>query len=76
VRASGIAHLAGCAKLAELRFDGGLINDSDIDSIAGLKSLRWLVLCQTRVTRAGRDRLSKLRPDAAIHWSESAMISR
>lgn len=76
VRACGIAHLAGCAKLSELRFDGGLIDDSDIESIAGLKSLRWLVLCQTRVTRAGRDRLTKLRPDAAIHWSESAMISR
>ncbi len=69
VRAAGIAKLDASRSLTELRFDGGSIDDSDIDSVAGLKSLKWMVFYQTRVTNAGRDRLISLRPDAAIHRS-------
>jgi len=69
VRAAGIEKLGVSSTLAELRFDGGMIDDSDIESLAGLKSLKWMVFYQTKVTNAGRDRLLALRPDIAIHRS-------
>lgn len=68
VRGPGIAKLAG-STITELRFDDGLVDDTDLDALASLKSIRWLVLFQTGVTRSGRDRLMKLRPDAVVHWT-------
>lgn len=73
IRGAGIAKLAASETLSELRFDGGKIDDSDIDALANLASLKWLVLSQTRVTQQGRDRLVELRPDTAVYWSESAL---
>ncbi|MDB5345508.1 MAG: RNI-like protein [Schlesneria sp.] len=73
VRRQGIAKLADSQTLNELRFEGGLIDDSDIDACAELPLLKWLILPQNSLTRAGRDRLSKLRPDLAVEWTESLM---
>jgi Leucine-rich repeat (LRR) protein len=73
VRREGIAKLADSQTLTELRFEGGQIDDSDIDACAELQRLKWLILPQNSITRAGRDRLLKLRPDLAVEWTESLM---
>jgi Leucine-rich repeat (LRR) protein len=73
VRREGIAKLADCQTLTELRFEGGQIDDSDINACAELPRLKWLILPHNSITRAGRDRLSKLRPDLAVEWTESLM---
>lgn len=73
VRREGIARLADSQTLSELRFEGGQIDGSDIDACAALPALKWLILPQNSITRAGRDRLSKSRPDLAVEWTESLM---
>jgi Leucine-rich repeat (LRR) protein len=75
VRSPGIAKLNAISTLRELRFDGGLVDDSDLDAIASLKSLKHLAFTRTRVTSAGRDRLSALRPDLTVFWSGRASLS-
>jgi len=74
VTAPGISHLATNTQLTELRFDGGLVSDAEIDALANLKGVKWIVLYQTRVTSAGRDRLIGLRPDMSVHWSGDSTI--
>lgn len=69
VRAKGLGRLANCPDLSELRLERGAVDDTDIEAIAGLKTLKWIAFNQSRVTRAGRDRLKILRPDAAVHRS-------
>lgn len=71
VRSAGIAKLIGCETLRELRFESGRVDDSDIDAFASLPQLRWLIIPQTPITRTGRNRLFRLRPDLAVDWSGS-----
>ena len=75
VRAPGIARLAASPSLTELRFDGGLVDDADIDAIAGVKSLKWLFFSRSRVTRTGQRRLATLRPDVSVNWFADLAMS-
>ena len=68
IGAEGIADLMQ-SSVSELRFEEGSLSDDDIDSLARLTSVKWLVLFQTAVTRKGRDRLQNLRPDLVVHWT-------
>lgn len=76
IRAAGIERLATCPSLTELRMDNGLVDDSDIDAIASVRSLKAVALIQTSVTREGRDRLRQLRPGLTIQWTDGAWLGR
>ena len=58
-----------------MRFDGGSLDDADIPAIAGLTLVRRVMLNQTKVSRAGRDRLVALRPDMFVQWPRDTMMS-
>jgi len=75
IRGPGIARLAAISTLTELRFDGGLIDDSDIDALVSLKSLRYLLISQARLTHLGVHRLQTIRPDVSLNWSGNMAMS-
>lgn len=73
IRGPGIVRLSNLP-LTELRIDGGLIDDSDVESIASVKTLRLVMFQKSRVTRAGRERLLALRPDITFHRAGDVIV--
>lgn len=69
IRGPGLEHLAALESLSELRLDGGLLDDSSVDRLSRLTSLRWIALFQTGVTSHGRGRIVARRPDLKLHWT-------
>jgi hypothetical protein len=76
VRGSGIDKLISLPRLQELAFEGGLVDDSDIEALARLKTVNQIVLAGTRVTRAGWHRLASMVPDKHVFWTEFATVPR
>ncbi|MFO1040822.1 MAG: hypothetical protein U0941_03500 [Planctomycetaceae bacterium] len=73
---SGIARLSASSSLKRLQFDGGSINDSDMDFLAKLTRITEVTLVQTRVSHTGRNRLTQLRPDILLVLPRDALMSR
>ena len=65
----GLAGLTRIPNLAHLYVQGTpLQDDSVVQCLGQLKSLRSVYFYQTGVTRAGCERLRKLRPDLNVQW--------
>ena len=62
----GLVHLAGHARLADLQVAKTRVSDASIPLMAALPALKSVYLDQSRVTRAGYERLEKLRPDVRV----------
>ncbi|MEK6258907.1 MAG: hypothetical protein AABP62_09860 [Planctomycetota bacterium] len=66
VRGPGIAGLSKQPGLISLGVGGGLVDDTAIEHIAKLTSLRWVGLGGTRVTEEGKARLRNLCPKLEV----------
>lgn len=66
VQGPGIGSLSKQPSLTSLAFGGGLADDTAIEQIAKVASLRWVSLRGTGVTEEGRARLRKLCPALTV----------
>ena len=62
-----IAPLAGHPALINLNAGNNELTDKAVDSLAKIKLLRSVSLYQTKVTRAGADRLKQALPECQVH---------
>lgn len=63
---AGVAHLTKLTKLEHLDLSRIEVTDACIDSIAKLSSLKVVVLGDTKITKAGRDKLQAASPKLEI----------
>lgn len=66
----GVAYLPRLKALDDLDADMLEISDASIPYLGEIPSLRYLLIFDTRITPAGRDRLSKISPSLKIGYRE------
>lgn len=72
---SGILPLKSLPWLVELNLARCSLDDSAVDNLTQLQSLRVLHLAGTRVTQSGIDRLRAALPKCAIFWKGTVLLS-
>ena len=69
----GIVHLKPLSNLQSLALRSTLVSDSAIDEVVQIRSLRYLGVDETAITREGADRLSAVMPNCRVGWSAPAV---
>ena len=61
-------HLANLLMLEDLTLNSSKVTDDSLDVLASLTNLRKLNLAGTKLTAAGKEKLSRLLPKTAIAY--------